>query len=199
MNRKSSVTASRIYWPRWPIDILLASSPARTGADARIEESVAIGEVCLALLPYGREFKRVFRVLTLAFPSDRVVRGPGGRLIWNARRPQGPGRSGGDRPPCDRNRSSPRGTRHVDAGRRRGALAVGESKQRVGPRARKRTLLGRGSGSVLGVLLGELARPPCELQEDPVRIEEVRSTGQTCSRSPQGSAGPGCHRGSPRR
>ncbi len=34
--------------------------PARTGADARIEESVAIGEVCLALLPYGREFKRAF-------------------------------------------------------------------------------------------------------------------------------------------
>ena len=25
-----------------------------------------------------REFKRGFRVLTLAFPSDRVVRGPGG-------------------------------------------------------------------------------------------------------------------------
>ena len=34
---------------------------ATTGADARIEESVAIGEVCLALLPYGRESKRVFR------------------------------------------------------------------------------------------------------------------------------------------
>ncbi len=47
--------------------------PASAGADARIEESAAIGEVCLALLPYGREFERVFRVLTMAFSSDRVV------------------------------------------------------------------------------------------------------------------------------
>ena len=31
--------------------------PARTGADARIEESAAMGEVRLALLPYGRESK----------------------------------------------------------------------------------------------------------------------------------------------
>ncbi len=30
---------------------------ARTGADARIEESEANGEVCLALRPYGRVFK----------------------------------------------------------------------------------------------------------------------------------------------
>ncbi len=35
--------------------------PARTGADARIEESEAIGEVCLALRPYGRKFKAHFR------------------------------------------------------------------------------------------------------------------------------------------
>ncbi len=28
--------------------------PARTGADARIEESAAMGKVCLALQPYGR-------------------------------------------------------------------------------------------------------------------------------------------------
>ena len=34
--------------------------PARTGADARIEESVAMGEVGLALQPYGRCDKRVF-------------------------------------------------------------------------------------------------------------------------------------------
>ncbi len=47
--------------------------PARTGADARIEESAAMGHLRLALLPYGREFKRVFRVLTMVFPSDRVV------------------------------------------------------------------------------------------------------------------------------
>ena len=36
--------------------------PARTGADARIEESVAIGEVRLALRPYGRKNKPRFRV-----------------------------------------------------------------------------------------------------------------------------------------
>ena len=34
--------------------------PARAGADARIEESVAIGEVRLAILPYGRTNKRGF-------------------------------------------------------------------------------------------------------------------------------------------
>ena len=31
--------------------------PARTGADARIEESAANEEVCLALRPYGRSFR----------------------------------------------------------------------------------------------------------------------------------------------
>ena len=30
--------------------------PARTGADARIQESVAIGEIRLAFRPYGRRF-----------------------------------------------------------------------------------------------------------------------------------------------
>ncbi len=34
--------------------------PARTGADARIEESVAIGELRLALRPYGRTNKPRF-------------------------------------------------------------------------------------------------------------------------------------------
>ncbi len=34
--------------------------PARTGADARIEESEATGEVCLALRPYGRNFNGLF-------------------------------------------------------------------------------------------------------------------------------------------
>ncbi len=33
--------------------------PARTGADARIEESVVTGEVRLATRPYGRNYKRV--------------------------------------------------------------------------------------------------------------------------------------------
>jgi uncharacterized protein with GYD domain len=36
---------------------------ARTGADARIEESAAMGEVRLALRPYGRKFKLVSRCL----------------------------------------------------------------------------------------------------------------------------------------
>ncbi len=35
--------------------------PASTGADARIEESAAMGEVCLALRPYGRQLKLGFR------------------------------------------------------------------------------------------------------------------------------------------
>jgi hypothetical protein len=35
--------------------------PAGTGADARIEESAAMGEVCLALRPYGRKKKLRFR------------------------------------------------------------------------------------------------------------------------------------------
>ena len=34
--------------------------PARTGADTRIEESEANGEVCLALRPYGRQNKQRF-------------------------------------------------------------------------------------------------------------------------------------------
>ncbi len=36
--------------------------PAKTGADARIEESEANGEVCLALQPYGRRFRLRFPV-----------------------------------------------------------------------------------------------------------------------------------------
>ena len=38
-------------------EISTRDRPARTGADARIAESVAIGEVRLALRPYGRENK----------------------------------------------------------------------------------------------------------------------------------------------
>ena len=40
-------------------DLSTRERPARTGADARIEESVAMGEVRLAILPYGRYDKRV--------------------------------------------------------------------------------------------------------------------------------------------
>ncbi len=36
--------------------------PARTGADARIEESAANGEVRLALRPYGRNYNGTFRI-----------------------------------------------------------------------------------------------------------------------------------------
>ena len=39
--------------------------PARTGADARIKESAAIGEVRLALRPYGRRFKPRVRVMSI--------------------------------------------------------------------------------------------------------------------------------------
>jgi len=34
--------------------------PAKTGADARIEESEAMGELRLALRPYGRAFKTLW-------------------------------------------------------------------------------------------------------------------------------------------
>jgi len=37
---------------------------AGTGADARIEESGAKGEVCLATRPYGRQFKQHFPLST---------------------------------------------------------------------------------------------------------------------------------------
>ena len=40
-------------------DLSTRERPARTGADARIEESVAMGEVRLAILPYGRKHRRV--------------------------------------------------------------------------------------------------------------------------------------------
>jgi hypothetical protein len=43
------------------LNVLTRDRPARTGADARIEESEANGEVRLALQPYGRKFKLSFR------------------------------------------------------------------------------------------------------------------------------------------
>jgi hypothetical protein len=49
--------------------------PARTGADARIKESAASGEVRLALRPYGREFK-----LDFGMPSQ--LPGWQGTLVW---------------------------------------------------------------------------------------------------------------------
>jgi hypothetical protein len=39
------------------LNVLTRDRPARTGADARIEESGAKGEVRLALRPYGRRIK----------------------------------------------------------------------------------------------------------------------------------------------
>ena len=46
------------------LNVSTRDCPARTGADARIEESGAKGEVRLALQPYGRDFK-------LRFPHRR--------------------------------------------------------------------------------------------------------------------------------
>jgi hypothetical protein len=41
-------------------NVLTRDRPAKTGADTRIEESEANGEVRLALRPYGKQFKRRF-------------------------------------------------------------------------------------------------------------------------------------------
>ena len=43
------------------LNVSTRDRPARTGADARIEESGAKGEVRLATRPYGRSFKQRFR------------------------------------------------------------------------------------------------------------------------------------------
>ena len=42
------------------LNVSTRDRPARTGADARIEESVVNGEVRLATRPYGRSFKTRF-------------------------------------------------------------------------------------------------------------------------------------------
>ncbi len=49
--------------------------PAGTGADARIEASVASGEVRLALRPYGRNFKRALRGREVRIMSNESVGG----------------------------------------------------------------------------------------------------------------------------
>jgi len=43
------------------LNVSTRDRPARTGADARIEESLANGEVRLATRPYGRQNKLRFR------------------------------------------------------------------------------------------------------------------------------------------
>ena len=43
------------------LNVSTRDRPARTGADARIEESGAKGEVRLALQPYGSHFKQRFQ------------------------------------------------------------------------------------------------------------------------------------------
>ena len=43
------------------LNVSTRDRPARTGADARIEESETNGKVRLALLPYGRKKKAPFR------------------------------------------------------------------------------------------------------------------------------------------
>jgi hypothetical protein len=42
------------------LNVSIRYRPAKTGADARIEESEANGEVRLVLQPYGRTFKKDF-------------------------------------------------------------------------------------------------------------------------------------------
>jgi hypothetical protein len=43
------------------LNVSTRDRPAKTGADARIEESEANGEVRLALRPYGSHFKQRFQ------------------------------------------------------------------------------------------------------------------------------------------
>ena len=76
--------------------ILTRGCQANAGADARIEESEAHGEVRLAILPYGRRVKLVFRdVREVAFCQLRRV---GGRLIHPRAYPRsGPGSRGRSR------------------------------------------------------------------------------------------------------
>jgi len=50
------VTAPKLFHRSYESDVSTRDCPAKAGADARIEESAANGEVCLALQPYGRTF-----------------------------------------------------------------------------------------------------------------------------------------------
>ncbi len=65
------MNVSLLLWRDHESQELTRGRPARAGADARIEESVAIGEVRLAILPYGRRYKRVFFV-RLRITSNRA-------------------------------------------------------------------------------------------------------------------------------
>jgi len=67
--------------------------PARTGADARIEESGAIGELCLALRPYGRRFKLRFQYRRQGVGRTSPVRRIGStlRLVVAGFDPASPG------------------------------------------------------------------------------------------------------------
>ncbi len=51
------VTAPQLFHRSHEHEVSTRDRPARAGADARIEESAANGEVRLALRPYGRKFR----------------------------------------------------------------------------------------------------------------------------------------------
>ncbi len=61
-NRQSEplVTVPQLLKRSYEHEVSTRDRPAKTGADARIEASVAMGEVRLALRPYGRAFKPRF-------------------------------------------------------------------------------------------------------------------------------------------
>ena len=56
------VTVPQLLRRSYEHELSTRDRPASAGADARIEESVAIGDLRLALRPYGREFKPRFRI-----------------------------------------------------------------------------------------------------------------------------------------
>ena len=55
------VTAPYLFHRSYEPEVSTRDCPAKTGADARIEEFAANGEECLALRPYGREKKTDIR------------------------------------------------------------------------------------------------------------------------------------------
>jgi hypothetical protein len=107
------VTAPPLLGRSHEHDVSTRDRPAKTGADARIEESVAMGEMGLALLPYGRRNKalppRPVTSRSVKFPQGRAcgTQHPeplcGGfkrRPLPSARSRLGRGRNGASRGPC---------------------------------------------------------------------------------------------------
>ena len=59
--RKPLVIVPQLFHRNHEPEVSTRDCPAETGADARIEESAANGEVRLALRPYGKAFKMEIR------------------------------------------------------------------------------------------------------------------------------------------